>query len=258
LDGFTAPLYNVVDYFYAYEEETASAFIEYNFVRPIAMIYGWNGSEYSLICQRFTDRPALRLTLLHSAETLRACGFYDQAAVYYQQLLDDASLEAWPDYVNSVPPLLYPESLDSEKQQRRYASALEKDYLPAFAGYRLVQLALNDQRPGEARNLLQRLQKNYRPGDHGYIYVAMAAALVENYSQTADLELACRAAAEVFDDTRSSQPDPGIDYLDDPVIQYGFYFSGMRRYGSDPDNLFAVSAEIDSVVNIPICLRPTS
>lgn len=247
----------MVEYFYAYEEETASAFIEYSFVRPITMLYGWNGSEYNLICQHFTDDPALRWTLLHSAETVRACGFYDQAAVHYQQLLGDASLEAWPDYVNSVPPLLDPESLNSEEQQSRYASDLEKDYLQAFAGYRLVQLALNDQRPEETQNLLQRLRKNYRSGAHGYIYVAMAAALVENYSQTADLELACRAATETLGDIRLSRQDPGIEYLDDPAIEYGFYFTETGRYGSNPDNLFVVPAEIDSMVNISICLRPT-
>ena len=136
-----------------------------------------------------------------------------------------------------------------------YASGLERDYLRAFAGYRLAQLALSHQMPEEAQTILERLQKNYKSGDNGYIYTAMTAALLESYKTTEDLDLACQAAAETFDDIRASNKDPGIEYLDDPIIETSFYFTSMRHYGSNPDNLFAVPDEIDSMVSIPICLR---
>jgi hypothetical protein len=240
-----------IGYFYAYEQETAQAFIEYSFVRPIRMIYQWDGTDYNLTCQYFTDMPTMRLTNLHSAETLRACGYDDRAIPYYQQILDDDRIiQPW----EYEPWLIYPESL-AEDEHLKYFSQLERAYLRAFAGYRLIQIALNEQDSYHSQAILDNLQEDYQRGDSGYVYVAMAAALMDDYAAGKDLTHACNAAEGTFNE-HTSQDDPGIAYYEDAgsTYHYGFYFANMRHYGADPDNLFAVPSEIDSIISTPICL----
>ena len=173
---------------------------------------------------------------------------------YYQQLFDDVALESWSNPYSSLPPLAYPESLEERSARSQYASDLERDYLWAFAGYRLVQLALHNQQLQIAQTTLQTLQTNSQPGDHGHVYVMMAEALLQNYEVTNDLELACQAAAVAFNNIRVSD-DPGIEYFDEPGMDYDFYYATGVHYGSNPDNLFAVPRDIEAMINIPICLQ---
>ena len=248
---------------YIYEADTALSPVEYSFIRPIEMIYAWDGSGYALQCKYFTDDPTIRLTVLHSAETQLSCGFYDAAIGYYRKLLDDTNLDAEEIQQGIlplnfyVPSLLYPGSIDSFEKRAQYALDLERSYLRAFAGYRLIQLALNKQESKDAQSLLERLRQDYKPGDHGYIYTAMAITLSENYEKTGNLELACEAAKEKFHAIKANHEDPGLTYPPDEHVTYGFYFTSGRFYGSEPDNLFDVPDSIRSMIQIPFCLSTT-
>jgi hypothetical protein len=97
-----------IGYYYSYQQETATAFVELTFTRPIDMLYAWDGETFAFECRHFSDEPGQRFAVLHSAETLRACGFYDQAATYYRRLWDDVEVlpwqnAAWLDYPESLP-----------------------------------------------------------------------------------------------------------------------------------------------------------
>ncbi len=217
------------------------------------MLYRWNGGEFGLLCQHFSDDPVTRLEVLQSAETLRGCGFYQQAMQYYTMLWQNKAVEAWDD----LPSIIYPESME-QAEHRAYAAALEEDYLRAFAGYRMVQLYIQGNYMWNAERVTTHLNEDYPPGVHGYIYTSMATALWNNYQETQDLNQACEAAESAFEAAGDNGDDPGIAYYEEDdgmgvVIHYGFYFSNGTRKGSDPDNVFAVPEDIDSIISIPIC-----
>jgi hypothetical protein len=254
LDADPSTLEINVGYFYAYEQETAMAFIEYNITRPINMLYRWNGRGWQQICRHFDDEPTLRYQVLHSAETLRACGFYDKAAVFYEQLWLDRDLEGWSG--SSWPGVVFPQGV-AEAEQADYLTTLERDYLRAFAGYRLMQIAVLMDNPHAVEHHLERLTAEYPLGTHGHAYAVMARALWDHYQQSQNLSESCGEAERAFEQSHSSA-DPGIEYVEEPMgdqtFEYGFYFANGRRYSSNPDNVFNVPDEIDGMIQIPICL----
>ena len=233
-----------IGYFFAYEQETALSFGEYNLVRPIEILYAWDGAEYSFVCQHFDDSPSIRFQVLHSAETLISCGLYEEAQVYYQQLWNNGDVG-----VGRRDWIQYPTGL-TEEELERYAPTLERDYLRAFAGYRLFQLALEDPTSDEAV-YVNHLMSEYEIGEHSYVYAAMVTALWETYQATQDLGEACAVAEDTFQSVRENGDDPGITY----DAEYGFYLTSTHRYGANPDNLFDVPPDIDSMVSSPICFN---
>lgn len=260
LDDDPATMELNIGYFYAYEEETATAFIEYINIRPTASLYQWNGEDFDFLCRYFDDNPNMPLLILHSAETLRACGFYDRAELYYEQLWNTRSydMRSWDDdefYTYISPTMNYPESVED---RRAYAQEFERAYYEAFAGYRLLQIHLHYGRMSDAERFIHWLQSEFSPGQHGYVYAAMAFALWDNFQETGDLELACQEAEAAFNLAYQNGDNPEVDYYEETyngtLFQFGFYFANGRNYGANPDNLFAVPEDIDGMVSTPICL----
>ncbi len=254
LDENLTTLELIVGYTYAYEEETASAFIEYSHVRPIDMVYTWEGTppKLTLQCRYFTDEPTSLFDTLHSAEAYYACGHFNEAKTYYGNLYNSERLTAWAEGNWQTPWLIYAESIADKDA---YAAELERAYLRAFAGYRFVQIYQSEQDIASLESMVGSLEREYPPGTHGHIYAAMARAYWDAY-QLAGQDAACAAAETAFVTDRD---DPKIDYYEDKlddgsVIHYGFYFYSGHRYSSDPDNLFDVPDDIDGMVKIPICL----
>jgi hypothetical protein len=217
------------------------------------MTYYWDGDSFALSCEYFSDAPKQRLAILHSAETLRACAYYEQAANYYKQLWNkwDDSILSWrgePGDFAGFPSDQNEDELDTEAV-----------YYRAFAGYRLVQIYLVLDEPWYADDYVYWLQEDYHPGQHGYSYAAMAFALWETYQETGDLKPACVAAETAFNRANETGDNPHIDYYeetygDGSTYQFGFYFANGRHYGANPDNVFAVPTDIDGMVSTPICL----
>lgn len=257
LDDTPATLELNIGYFYAYEQETAMAFIEYSYTRPIAMLYQWDGT-FDFMCEYFDDEPKLNFPILHKAETLRACGFYDQAEIYYRQLWNH-QINTWETngfFWDFSPDFTYPENVED---RTAYAQEFETAYYRAFAGYRLTQISLLNDEGWRAESYVNQLHDAYGKGQHGYAYVAMATALWENYKETENLEEACIAAENAFNLAYGNGDNPRIDYYeetygDGTAYQFGFYFANGRHYAANPDNVFAVPEDIDGMVSTPICL----
>lgn len=261
-DDDPATLELILGNHYGYGEEIANAVIEISHWRAIDEVYSWDGKTYVQVCRYFTDMPLTYFEILHNAETLRACWDYDAALTYYEWLWNgssgDTDLAAWTDidwlYGGGSSWILSPENVTDEMAYQR---DLERDYLRAFAGYRLMQLDLNKGDLASAERWVNQLLIDYTPGKHGHIYTAMAAALWETYQQSGQMDTACAAAETAFQTARESGDDPGIEYYEDTfgdqIIHYGFYFYSGFRYSPDPDNLFAVPEDIDGILDIPIC-----
>jgi hypothetical protein len=256
LDDDPATLELLVGYYYGYGEEVATAWIEVFHTRAIDMRYDWNGQTLSLVCRYFTDQPDTLFETLHSAEAYRACGYVDEALADYERLFTDDSLQSWAEVEwGSLPWIIFPESVED---QTAYAANLERSYLRAFAGYRIAQLALARGDDEAAEAAVNQLQADYAPREHGYAYLAMAAALWDTYQKTRQLEDACAAAEGAFQAAYENGDDPAIEHyeetVNDEIIHYGFYFYSGFRYSPDPDNLFAVPEDIDGMLDIPVCL----
>jgi len=84
LDENPATLEMIVGYYYAYEEENAQAYIELTHVRPIDMIYQWQGETLTLQCRHFADEPTTFFETLHSAD--------DPKIEYFTERLDDETI----------------------------------------------------------------------------------------------------------------------------------------------------------------------
>ncbi|MFN8531265.1 MAG: hypothetical protein U0670_21900 [Anaerolineae bacterium] len=247
---------------YSYEQETAAATIEYSFTRPIEMRFAWNNNTYALTCQHFTDQPNQRLTILHSAETYLSCGMMREAIADYTRLSNDQGIVGWEYYPLSA----YPENLTYE-QRLDYADQLESAYYRAFALFRLMQISLTYTEPpaavpylliGSSETYMSSLSQSYQPGDHGYVYVVMAEAYLGSFTESGSKETACAAARLAQEQAIASGDEPRITYPTDDAgdmrDRFGFYYANGHRYGANPDDLFNVPDDIDSMISTPLCL----
>jgi hypothetical protein len=250
----SSPDIAVLDFF-AYEEATAMSYVEIDFVRPITLLYRWGNGSYGLVCRHFRDETNSYFTILHSAETFRACGNMRDAKRNYQRLmLEDSTLQVWREnwYSDFIS---YPDDIQSSEEREHYTLELEQSYYAAFAAWRLTQIAVLEGDEWAVEQRLDWLREHYSRGQAGYAYAAMASAFWDSWEDHADRWVACRAASLAYDAAFATGDDPGIVYLDDSSeYHFGFYFYNGRAYAADPDNLFAVPETIDGMVSTPICL----
>lgn len=257
----------IIGYFYDYAQETAQGFVEYGALqRPVEIVYRWDGTAYTEQCTYFADRPTHLFMALHSAEVFRRCGYFDRAENMYQQIYSGSDLVGKGIFFEPLTPwgglpyIVYPDDEMSNEEQQAFAAELEQAYLRAFAGYRLVQIYVQRGNLEDAANLVQWLTDEYAVGEHGYVYVAMAADLLESIEGGAALEEACEVAKATFDAVSGSDDDPGIQYQDlsEPFSSDFpglFYLYAPRAFASNPDNLFEVPENIDGMIPITACLQ---
>lgn len=237
---------------WGYGQATAYAVIEIVRWRPIQVEYGWDGETYDLTCQFFTDDPTTRFETMHSAETHRACGHYDEAMERYQELLNNPDLAAWASAFALEP-------LEIE-DMGAFAAELENAYVRAFSYYRLAQLHLLEGDVEAAQSMLEMAQAEFSVGEHGYQYVAMTEALVNHFNESNDLGEACNVAEMRYNEVRESGDDPGIpyfvvEYSDGMISQSPFYWDSGKINSSDPDDIFNVPASVSDMIQIPICIN---
>lgn len=265
-DDNPATLELIIGYFYDYAQETARGKVEYGALqRPVDIVYGWDGAAYTEQCTYFADSPSHLFMALHSAEVFRRCGYFDHAENVYQQIYSGTGLDGDGVFFEPLMPwggspyIAYPDGMSNE-EKHAFAADLEQAYLRAFAGYRLVQLYVQREDLEAAATLVQWLTEEYPVGEHGYVYVAMAAALLDAINGGASVEEACEMAASTFETVSSGDDDPGIDYQDpgepfSPDFPGLFYLYAPRSFASNPDNLFEVPENIDGMIPIPICVQ---
>lgn len=245
---------------YGYGQATAAATIEIFVWRPVNLVYQWDdaGTTLSLFCQYFTDEPTKRYQVLHSAELYASCGMYPQALADYERLIQDDSLEGWSGE-EITPPIA---NIKSRDQLVIFSNQAEKDYLAAFAYYRMAQIDLITGDSAAASGALKDALAAYPAGSHGYEYVAMLDALIKQYDQSGDLGDACKAASGAFADVRQQGRDPQITYIDDGNQNYGdtygYYWDSGNIDSPNPDNLFKVPDSIADLLTMPVCWTPVA
>ena len=248
----------VVERTYSYGEATAAAYIELWLRRPVNVVYEWTGETYEMFCEYFTDTPTVLYQMLHSAEAYRHCGHYNEALYAYQQIVDD-----YYDFYADAPALEATGgdfALDREAMGDMDSTEFERDYLTAFAYYRMVQIYLHKNDLWQAENTLINMRSQFTSGERGYRYAAMAEALFAEYSESSDMNDACEAAEDAFNTVRDTEQDPPIPYYinegdADTTWTFPFYFNSGKAYSADPDNLFNVPADVADIVFISVCLR---
>jgi hypothetical protein len=174
-DENPATLEIVVERTYSYGEATAEAYIELWLRRPVNVVYKWTGNTYEMFCEYFTDDPMVLYQALHSAEAYRHCGHYDEALYAYQRILglsynDEPTLEATGGSF----------ALDPEAMGEMDSAEVERDYLTAFAYYRVIQIYLHRNDLWQAGSTLENLRSQFPVGKRGYRYTAMAKHCLPN------------------------------------------------------------------------------
>ncbi len=175
-----------------------------------AEVWTWSTPHaLDLICvQRYVTPSAYayRIELLAAAEDALACGLFVQALEQFRHVIT------------------------ADVGEFNENSTDERDYLTAFAYYRLVQLEVIQGDRLRAAEDYARLYRTFPQGTTGHEYAVMAQVFWESVQQTGDFSAACEVINAYADEHRAPP-------LEDRSI--GYYFSnGYDMFELAPDNLY--------------------
>ena len=176
-------------------------------------IWAWNG--YHFVPERWEHtEPVFRIHAIWDGDDATRFGDYADALAFYQQGVFDTELfgwtsgQLWPDTAYSGGPTPAP---DPEEWPR----------LNAYGRYRIMLLHAVQGFQSEAQIVYDTLQENFPDGAVGSQYAELARIFWEEYSSSADVEMACAKAVEFAESQSSIILTP---------LGKRFYGSGQREY----------------------------
>jgi hypothetical protein len=194
-NGFVQP-----DYDFPYRKETR--------------ICMWNGQNIVVFKTEF-DTPYYRFQAVQDGDRATLSGDYNKALIFYQQAIDDKSLEwftqdrKWFDF------WMYRSKVYSSEPTPTASPSLKPDpseypTLAAYAYYRIMLVHVLQQDTADVESILNTLQGNFPTESPGNYFTQVASIFWQEYQPSMNIQSSCQKVVDYV-----QQHPPPTEYLGD-------------------------------------------
>jgi hypothetical protein len=169
--------------------------------RQTETVWQWLGGVFIAVCERAISEPDFRFEAVENGDDNLLCGFYndsyyDIALGYFQRVINDETLLAWPLDCRT------PFACATNEPENYATDPAETPRLVAYARYRMMQIYLALGETKAAQTAYNTLQADHPSGSPGYPYVELATIFWNSAMETDDLGVACEQTLAYSDEHR--------------------------------------------------------